>query len=181
MGGRALTAACIILDMSELCPRHGHCLLRSVGLWLWLRLSSACLAKPVFGNLSPIDTAVEDRESLSDDRDHQNWEEEVQSLSFPQTFGWWGREDGTLDLSGERKIGSCWNSKLPDKKEHFSLYRESQSTIYRQFTCLFLSPAFFHCSFPVCNQDNASLGWEAPLRKASSEYQADRRVRGYGG
>lgn len=109
----------------------------------------------MLGNLSPIDTAVEDRVSVSDDRGHQNWEEEVQSLSFAQTFGWWGSEDGTPDLSGERKIGSCWNSKLPDKKEHFSLYRESQSTIYAQFTCLFLSPAFFHSSFPICNKDNA--------------------------
>lgn len=51
-------------------------------------LSSACLAKPVLENLSSVDTAVENRFSVSD-RDHQNSEEEVQSLSFPQTFGWW--------------------------------------------------------------------------------------------
>lgn len=90
MGERALTRARIILDASELFPRRAHGLLRPVGLWLWLWLSSACLAKPVLGNLSSGDTAVEDRFSISDDRDHQNWEEEVQSLSFRQTFGWWG-------------------------------------------------------------------------------------------
>ena len=32
MGGRALTRARIILDTSELCPRHAHGLLRLVGL-----------------------------------------------------------------------------------------------------------------------------------------------------
>lgn len=175
MGERALTRARIILDASELFPRHAHGLLRPVGLWLWLWLSSACLAKPVLGNLSSGDTAVEDRFSISDDRDHQNWEEEVQSLSFRQTFGWWGSEDGTPDLSDERKIGSCWNSKLPDKKEHFSLYRESQSTVYPQSTCLFLSLTFFSLFLSNMKSGQCVIRLRRPPRKASSEYQADRR------
>ena len=175
MGGRALTTARIILDTSELCPKHACCLLRPVGLWLCLRLSSACLAKPVLGNLSSVDTAVEDRFSVSDVRDHQNSEEEVQSLSFPQTFGWWGSEDGTPDLSDERKIGSCWNSKLPDKKEQFSLYRESQSTVCPQATCLFLSPTFFSLLLSNLKSGQCVIRLRSPPRKTSSEYQADRR------
>lgn len=44
-----------------------------------------------------------------------SWEEAVQSLSFPQTSGWWGSEDGVPDLSDETcwRIASCWNSKFP--------------------------------------------------------------------